>query len=108
MLPSLRFSPGDKLYCFGQPDTNVVLDSYIKGTTEFEDSKSTENFLTCKDYNRQYEVAQKTLATEKKKLEDVQNMAKIFNKGDMWNDQLMIWVVISLNNLWCPFKEETC
>jgi len=82
------FSPGDKLFCFGQPDTNVVLNSYIKGTTEFEDSKSMENFPTCKDYNRQYEEAQKTLEMEKKKLEDVQNLPKIFNKGDWWNDSI--------------------
>jgi len=83
------FSPGDKLFCFGQPDANSVLNSYIKGTTEFEDSKAAENFLTYQDYNRQYEEAQKMLEMEKKKLEDVQNLAKIFNKGgDWWNDSI--------------------
>jgi len=82
------FSPGDKLFCFGQPDTNTVLNSYIKGTNEFED-KVAENFLTYQDYNRQYEEAQKMLEMEKKKLEDVQNLAKIFNKGgDWWNDSI--------------------
>jgi hypothetical protein len=40
------FCSADKQFCFGQPNTNIILNSYVKGTTEFEDSKSTENSST--------------------------------------------------------------
>jgi len=39
------FSPADKLFCFDQPNTDTILNSYIKGPTEFEDSKSTGKIL---------------------------------------------------------------
>ena len=82
------FSPADKLFCFGQPNTDTILNSYIKGTTEFEDSKSTENSSTYEKYNRQYEEALKMLEVEKKKLADVEILAKFLKKGDWWNDSI--------------------
>jgi hypothetical protein len=51
------FSPADKLYSFGQPNTDVILTSYINGTTEFEDAKSTEDSSIYAEYNEQYEKA---------------------------------------------------
>ncbi|WJX53209.1 hypothetical protein P8452_39233 [Trifolium repens] len=31
------FSSADKLYCFGQPNTDTIINSYVRGITEFED-----------------------------------------------------------------------
>jgi pheromone receptor transcription factor len=82
------FSPADKLFCFGQPNTNTILNSYIKGTTEFEDSKSTGNSSTYEKYNRQYEEALKMLELENKKLVDVEILANFLKKGDWWDDSI--------------------
>jgi hypothetical protein len=82
------FSPADKLYSFGQPNTDVILTSYINGTTEFEDAKSTEDSSIYAEYNEQYEETLKVLAMEKKKLADVENLAKTWNRGDWWNDSI--------------------
>jgi hypothetical protein len=82
------FSPADKLYSFGQPNTDVILNSYINGTTEFVDAKSTEDCSTYTEYNEQYEKALKMLEMEKKKLADIENLAKSWNRGDWWNDSI--------------------
>lgn len=74
------FSLSDKLFCFGQPNIDTILNSYINETTEFEDSKTS----TYEEYNRRYEEALKMLESEKKKLADVKN----FNKSDWWNDSI--------------------
>jgi hypothetical protein len=82
------FSPADKLYSFGHPNTDIILTSYINGTTEFEDAKSTEDSSIYAEYNEQYEETLKVLAMEKKKLADVENLAKTWNRGDWWNDSI--------------------
>ncbi|KAK2453316.1 agamous MADS-box protein AGL62 [Trifolium repens] len=82
------FSPADKLYSFGQPNTDVILNSYINGTTEFVDAKSTEDCSTYTEYNGQCEKALKILEMEKKKLADIENLAKSWNRGDWWNDSI--------------------
>ncbi|GAU12111.1 hypothetical protein TSUD_00770 [Trifolium subterraneum] len=81
-------SPADKLYSFGQPNTDAILNSYINGTTEFADAKSTEDSSTHREYNGQYEEALKMLELEKKKLADVENLTKTWNRGDWWNDSI--------------------
>jgi hypothetical protein len=82
------FSPADKLYSFGQPNTDAILNSYINGTTEFVDAKSIEDSSTYTEYNGQYEETLKMLEMEKKKLVDVKNLAKTWNRGDWWNDSI--------------------
>ncbi|XP_004496857.1 agamous-like MADS-box protein AGL62 [Cicer arietinum] len=82
------FSPADKLFCFGQPNTDTILKSYLEGTTEFEHSKLTENSSTYEEYNREYEEALKGLEIEKKKMVEVENLAKVWNKGDWWNEPI--------------------
>jgi hypothetical protein len=82
------FSPADKLYSFGQPNTDAILNSYINGTTEFVDAKSIEDSSTYTEYNGQYEDALKMLEMEKKKLADIKNLAKTWNRGDWWNDSI--------------------
>ncbi|KAK2453315.1 agamous MADS-box protein AGL62 [Trifolium repens] len=82
------FSPADKLYSFGQPNTDAILNSYINGTTEFVDAKSIEDSSTYTEYNGQYEETLKMLEMEKKKLADVKNLAKTWNRGDWWNDSI--------------------
>ncbi|GAU39858.1 hypothetical protein TSUD_69060 [Trifolium subterraneum] len=82
------FSPADKLYCFGQPNTDTILDSYISGTTEFGDLKSAGNSQNYEEYNKQYEEALKMLELEKKKLADAENLARFWNTNDWWNDSI--------------------
>ncbi|CAJ2630376.1 agamous-like mads-box protein agl62-like [Trifolium pratense] len=82
------FSPADKLYSFGQPNTDAILNSYINGTTEFTDAKSMEDSSTYAEYNGQYEESLKMLEMEKKKLAEVENLAKTWNRGDWWNDSI--------------------
>ncbi|CAK8561302.1 unnamed protein product [Lathyrus sativus] len=83
-LAIIVFSPADKLFCCGRPNTDAILNSYVKGTTEFEDQKSTEDSSICEEYNRDYEEALKMLEMEKKKLADI-NMARFRNRGGWWN-----------------------
>ncbi|KAK2351991.1 agamous MADS-box protein AGL62 [Trifolium repens] len=82
------FSPANNLYCFGQPNTDAIVDSYVRGTTEFEDLKTAENSENYKVYNKQYEEALKMLELEKKKLADAENLAKFWNTYDWWNDSI--------------------
>ena len=97
------FSPADKLFCFGQPNIDTILNSYINETTEFEfeDSKSLGNSSTYEEYNRQYEEALKMLELEKKKLADV----KILNKSDWWNDSIDDMSIEELEQFMVSIKE---
>lgn len=82
------FSPADKLFCFGKPNTDAILKSYINGTTEFEDSKSTGNSSTIEESNKEYEEALKMLELEKKKLAEAENLAKVWKNVSWWNDSI--------------------
>jgi hypothetical protein len=82
------FSPADKLYCFGQPNTETIVDSYVRGTTKFEDLKSAGDSQNYEAYNKKYEEALKVLELEKKKLADAENLAKFWNTFDWWNDSI--------------------
>lgn len=83
------FSPADKLFCFGEPNTGTILTSYLNGTAEFDHpSKSTGKSTTYEEHNRQYEEAIKTLEMEKKKLAEVESLAKVWNRGDWWNEPI--------------------
>jgi len=82
------FSPAGKLHCFGEPNTNQILNSYINGTIEFDVSNSTGNSSTYKEYNKQYEETLKVLEMEKQKLADVENLTKIWNMGNWWNESI--------------------
>lgn len=83
------FSPADKLFCFGEPNTDTILTSYLNGTAEFDQpSKSTGKSTTYEEHNRQYEEAIKTLEMEKKKLAEVESLAKVWNRGDWWNEPI--------------------
>lgn len=79
-------SPADKLFAFGQPDIDTVLNNYNNGTTEFEDGKS--NSSIYEGYNREYEEAVKRLELEKKKLVEPEKSARVSNRGEWWNDSI--------------------
>ncbi|KAK2384305.1 agamous MADS-box protein AGL62 [Trifolium repens] len=53
------FSSADKLYCFGQPNTDTIINSYLRGITEFEDLKSAGDSQNYEAYNKKYEEALK-------------------------------------------------
>ncbi|KAL5078641.1 hypothetical protein RYX36_007062 [Vicia faba] len=89
-LAIIVFSPADKLFCYGRPNTDAILNSYIKGTTLFEDQNSTGDSSICEQYNREYEEALKMLEMEKKKLADIENRVGWWNDSidDMSGEQL--------------------
>ncbi|XP_004507578.1 agamous-like MADS-box protein AGL62 [Cicer arietinum] len=82
------FSPADKLFCFGQPNTDAIINSYINGTTEFETSKSIGKSISYEEHNTEYEKAIQNLEFEKKKLEEYENLTKVWNSGEWWNDPI--------------------
>jgi len=82
------FSPSNKLFCFGQPNSDTLLNSYINGTTEFEAEIPVGRSDPYEEHNRRYKEATKLLEMEKKKLEDVKNLAKGCESRDWWNDPI--------------------
>ncbi|KAL5070216.1 hypothetical protein RYX36_021103 [Vicia faba] len=81
-------SPADKLFAFGQPDIDIVLNNYIHGTTGFEDQESERISSIYEEYNREHEEALKTLELEKKKLVETEKSARVSNRGEWWNDSI--------------------
>ncbi|XP_058732980.1 agamous-like MADS-box protein AGL61 [Vicia villosa] len=89
-LDIIVFSPADKIFRCGcsQPSTDAVLKSYIRGTTEFEDQQLMGDSLIYEEYNKEYEEALKVLQMEKKKLADIENLARVSKRGAWWNDSI--------------------
>lgn len=81
------FSPAGKPFSFGNPNAGTVIDSYVKGTTEFEAENSSEKPCSIEEHNRQYEEAMKTLELEKKNLEELEIFSEVL-KSDWWNDPI--------------------
>ncbi|XP_057734708.1 agamous-like MADS-box protein AGL61 [Arachis stenosperma] len=84
------FSPADKLFCFGEPSTEAVVERYLKGAPDFEPIKSSERkkLMSCEEHNRKYEEAMKALELEKKNKADVEGFAKVWGRGEWWNEEI--------------------
>ncbi|KAJ1376497.1 hypothetical protein SESBI_49894 [Sesbania bispinosa] len=82
------FSPADKLFCFGQPNPETILTRYLNGNADFEPTKSTGKSVSYEEHNRQYEEAIKTLETEKKNLSEIESLAKVWDRGNWWNEPI--------------------
>ena len=82
------FSPADKLFCFGEPNTEAIVTRYIKGTSQFEPTKSKGKPVSYEEHNRKYEEAMKILELEKKKLTDMEAFTKVWSRGEWWNEQI--------------------
>lgn len=82
------FSGAHKLFSFGHPDTDAIVNSYVNGTRQFQTSKLEETSLIYQEYNRQYEEALKELEMEKKDLVEVEKLARVSKRVDWWNDDI--------------------
>ncbi|MED6180555.1 hypothetical protein PIB30_011318 [Stylosanthes scabra] len=84
------FSPADKLFCFGEPSTEAVVNRYLKGAPEFEPIKPSKGKkpVSCEEHNRKYDEAMKVLELEKKKKSDVEGLAKVWGRGEWWNEEI--------------------
>ncbi|CAJ1941739.1 unnamed protein product [Sphenostylis stenocarpa] len=80
------FSPADKLFCFGHPDVEGIVDSYLKGAKVLE--ASSEPRGSYEESNMQYEEAMKNLALEKKNLTETETLAKEGLNRRWWEDPI--------------------
>ncbi|CAL5199716.1 unnamed protein product [Lathyrus oleraceus] len=81
------FSGAHKLFCFGHPDTDAIIDSYVKESLDFERLKLEECCSIYKEYNKQYEEVLKILDMEKELLE-VEKLARVSKRGAWWNEDI--------------------
>ncbi|XP_061350323.1 agamous-like MADS-box protein AGL61 [Gastrolobium bilobum] len=83
------FSPANKCYCFGQPNAETILTSYLKGTKDFNPTEPIDKSVSYNDVlDREYEEAIKRLELENKKLADTETIAKFWKKEDWWNESI--------------------
>ncbi|XP_054778091.1 agamous-like MADS-box protein AGL61 [Prosopis cineraria] len=88
------FSPADKAFCFGQPNVEAVLLRYLRGGTEDHDepairqAASETSPVYYEELNRQHEEAVKALEMEKQQLEEIENVAKVWNRGNWWDEPI--------------------
>ncbi|XP_057427641.1 agamous-like MADS-box protein AGL62 [Lotus japonicus] len=82
------YSPADKLFSFGHPNTEAIVSRYLNGSTEFEPAKTRGRSGTYEEYNREYDEAIKVLEAQKKKLAEIETLAKVWNRGEWWNESI--------------------
>jgi len=78
------FSPAEKLFCFGHPDVEAIVGSYLKGAKVLVPSESRGSY---DESNMQYEEAMKNLALEKKNLAETQTLVKGLTRR-WWEDSI--------------------
>ncbi|XP_027918596.1 agamous-like MADS-box protein AGL61 [Vigna unguiculata] len=78
------FSPAEKLFCFGHPDVEAIVGSYLKGAKVLVASESRGSY---EESNMQYEEAVKNLALEKKNLTETEKMVKGLSRR-WWEDPI--------------------
>ncbi|CAK8535587.1 unnamed protein product [Lathyrus sativus] len=82
------FSGAHKLFSFGHPDTDTIINSYVNGSLEFEGLKSEESCSIYEKYNKQYEQVLNVLEMEKKELVEVKKLARVSKIGAWWNEDI--------------------
>jgi len=68
------FSPAEKLFCFGHPDLEGIVESYLQGAKVFVPLESRERSVSYEECNKQYEEAMKKLELEKKNLKETETV----------------------------------
>ncbi|XP_011036973.1 PREDICTED: agamous-like MADS-box protein AGL62 [Populus euphratica] len=72
----LAFSPGKKVFAFGHPDVDMVLDRYLNDSSTAREVEPVSNDPQVQQWNKEYEEALKELEEEKKHVA----MAEQWNK----------------------------
>ena len=82
------FSPAKKPYCFGHPDTKTVLKRYLRGSSESKPGAAGGRSREYEELNKEYEEGMKSLELEKKKMVEMENLAKGWNRGNWWDEAI--------------------
>lgn len=78
------FSPAEKAFCFGQPSLEAVLRPYEGATSAREDGPT----VSYEELNRRHEEAVRALEMEKQQLEEIENVGKVLNRGNWWDEPI--------------------
>ncbi|KAG5236522.1 agamous MADS-box protein [Salix suchowensis] len=87
----LAFSPGKKVFAFGHPDVDVVLDRYLnESSTAREPGAVSCNDPQVQQWNKEYEEALKELQEEKRRVAMTEEWNKVcendVNAGFWWDE----------------------
>ncbi|KAG6574839.1 Agamous-like MADS-box protein AGL62, partial [Cucurbita argyrosperma subsp. sororia] len=77
------FSPNDKVFCFGHPDVDVLLDRYLTGN--LSPPKPAESYVPVAEFNRDFADLVLEFEAEKKRAEElIQASEESRNSGGFW------------------------
>lgn len=82
-------SKKDKVYCFGHPDVETILNRYLTGGDDATLAESSQKHVAVNEFNMQYDEAQRELAMEKNRLKEIEEdvkMKKMTGSGGFWWD----------------------
>ncbi|XP_023006252.1 agamous-like MADS-box protein AGL62 [Cucurbita maxima] len=77
------FSPNDKVFCFGHPNVDVLLDRYLTGN--LSPPKPAESYVPVAEFNRDFADLVLEFEAEKKRAEElIQASEESRNSGGFW------------------------
>ncbi|XP_038896633.1 agamous-like MADS-box protein AGL62 [Benincasa hispida] len=77
------FSPNDKIFCFGHPDVDVLLDRYLTGN--LSPPKQAESYIPVAEFNRDFTDIALEFEAEKKRAAELIRAAENSRKnGGFW------------------------
>jgi pheromone receptor transcription factor len=102
-------SPGAKLFCFGHPNANTVLDRFLGGSPSHAGSSASTadaaNPLPVEEFNRQYEESLKELEAERRRLAAVEEAKKMGNNRFLWEEPMDYMGLEELEQYLAAMKE---
>lgn len=101
-------SPGTKLFCFGHPSADTVLDRFLGGSSDHAGSSASaaaENPLPVEEFNRQYEESLKELEAERRRLAAAEEAKKTGNNRFLWEEPMEYMGLEELEQYLAAMKE---
>lgn len=95
----LAFSPGEKVFAFGYPDVDTVLDRYLEENLDIEGADNSKNPF-IQEQKKEYEKSLKKLEEEKKQAANIEEWKK------MNEDNGMFWWDETIDNMGLEELEE--
>jgi pheromone receptor transcription factor len=83
-------SPGSKLFCFGHPNVDTVLNRFLGGDCSHAESTAAAaaNPLPVEEFNRQHEESLRELVAEKRRLAAFEEAKKMGNNRFLWEEPM--------------------